>query len=303
MLEHVSTEISQAVLQAVLYSDIFDFPLTVREVHRYLPGIVASYEDVCEVLSAEDRFVKTGDFVTLAGREHLVNVREEREDRSKKLFPYALKYGRIIGRLPFVRMVALTGSLAVRNVSGNIDLDYMLVTRPGRLWTARAFSLLFGRFTKILGHTVCPNLIVSENYLEWHQRDLYTAREFSQMIPISGREIYLKLMSANVWIKDFLPNAYREPKSLLLESRGQRAFALQKLLEFLLRGELGNRLEQWEMQRKITRFSKQDRFGDETVFTADICQGNFDHHRKWTEEQLELRNSKFNVDMQEIRQP
>ena len=303
MLEHISTEISQAVLQAVLYSDIFDFPLTVREVHRYLPGIVASYEDVCEVLSAEDRFVKTGDYVTLAGREYLVNVREEREDRSKKLFPYALKYGRIIGRLPFVRMVALTGSLAVRNVSGNIDLDYMLVTRPGRLWTARAFSLLFGRFTKILGHTVCPNLIVSENYLEWHQRDLYTAREFSQMIPISGREIYRKLMRANGWIKDFLPNAYREPESLLLESRGQRAFALQKLLEFLLRGELGNRLEQWEMQRKITRFSKQDRFGDETVFTADICQGNFDHHRKWTEEQLELRNSKFNVDMQEIRQP
>jgi len=208
MLEHVSTEISQAVLQAVLYSDIFDFPVTAREVHRYLPRIVASYEDVCQVLSAEDRFVKAGDYVTLAGREHLVNVREEREDQSKKLLPYALKYGRIIGCLPFVRMVALTGSLAVRNVSGNVDFDYMLVTRPGRLWTARAFTLLFGRFTKLSGHTVCPNLVVSENYLEWHQRDLYTAREFSQMIPISGKDIYHKLMSTNVWIKDFLPNAY-----------------------------------------------------------------------------------------------
>ena len=46
------------------------------------------------------------------------------------------------------------------------------------------------------------------------------------------------------------------------------------------------------MNRKIARFSKQTGFGEETVFNAEICQGNFDHHRKWTREMFE---EKLNV--------
>jgi hypothetical protein len=38
------------------------------------------------------------------------------------------------------------------------------------------------------------------------------------------------------------------------------------------------------MTRKIARFSKQTGYGEETVFTAEVCQGNFHHHRKWTQE-------------------
>ena len=36
------------------------------------------------------------------------------------------------------------------------------------------------------------------------------------------------------------------------------------------------------MTRKIARFTNQEGFGLETTFTADICQGNFDHHGSWT---------------------
>jgi hypothetical protein len=296
MPERFSTELSDAVFQAIVYSDVFDFPLTAREVHRFLPWISASYDDVQQMLRTDSRFIKHGDYFHLAGRENLVSMREQRAGRSKKLLPYALNYGRILGSLPFVRMVALTGSLAVMNVSRDVDFDYMLVTQPGRLWTARAFVLLFNRFTKLFGHTICPNLIVSQNCLQWHQQDLYSAHEFCQMIPITGMDIYRKLMKANDWIRDFLPNAYIESSSLVL---GKNIF-LKRFLEFPLHGQLGKCFEQWEMDRKIARFRKQEGFGEETVFTADICQGNFDHHRQWTEAQLEQRISKFEVEVSRV---
>ena len=294
MPEYFPNETSQAVLKAILYSDVFDYPLTAPEVHRYLPGITASYQDVHEALNTNPQIIKIGNYFTLVGQEMIISIREQRELVSKKLLTYALKYGRVIGFLPFIRMVGLTGSLAVMNVSKNVDFDYMLVTEPGRLWIARAFVLLFGRLTKLFGYTICPNLIVSENSLEWHSHDLYSAHELCQMIPISGRKTYQKLMRANEWIKDFLPNAYMESNSSLLEKVQEQAPALQSLLEFPLRGELGERFELWEMNRKIARFSKQNSFGDETIFNADMCQGNFEHHRKWTEEQLEERIRKFN---------
>jgi hypothetical protein len=191
-------------------------------------------------------------------------------------------------------MVGLTGSLAVLNVSKNEDFDYMLVTIPGRVWTARAFAVLFNRSARLSDHTICPNLIVSENALEWPLHDLYSARELYQMVPITGLDVYQRLLRANAWAKDFLPNAFVDSGSVaaapwrhLLPEMKKQAFAIQTLLELLLRGTLGDRFEEWEMNRKIARFSKQPGFGEETIFTADVCQGNFHHHRKWTREVYE----------------
>lgn len=287
MPEQVSSEISNAVYKTLLYSDIFDFPLTAREVHRYLSGSAVAYEDIVRALRSDPRFMGEDGYFFLTGREEIVTLRREREARSKKLFPYALAYGRIIGSLPFVRMVALTGSLAVHNVSRNEDFDYMLVTEPGRLWTARAFVVLFGRLARLTGHTICPNVLISQAQLEWSQQDMYSARDLCQMVPIVGMKVYRKLILANRWVKGFLPNAYEDAVHSSLNEK--RNHIVQRLLEFPLRGRLGNWFERWEMQRKIERFSRQEGFGEETVFNANICQGNFDHHRRRIRQKLEHR--------------
>jgi len=289
--------LERAVLEALAYSDIFDYPLRLDELYRYLPlhAEIAQLPFVVESLGGQVK--KRDDFYFLTGRDEIVEIRRQREARSQILMPRALKYGRVLGCLPFVRMVALTGSLAVMNTTRNADFDYMLITVPGRVWTARAFALLFNRFTRLFGHTLCPNLIVSETALAWSGHDLYYARELCQMIPITGIDVYQKLMKANEWVSDFLPNSFLESNSLLFDNlrehtlSGTRAPALQSFLELPLRGKLGDRFEGWEMNRKIARFSKQAGFGEETVFNAEICQGNFDHHRKWTREAYENRMS------------
>jgi len=297
MLVHTVDKLSRAILQTVAYSDIFEYPLTAREIHRYLTGERASLEEVIQTLEADGGCPRTGDYFTLPGQERLVSIRREREFRSKELLPRAIRYGRILGSLPFIRMVALTGSLAVMNVSKNADFDYMLVTAPGRVWTARAFALLVNRFTRLQGHTLCPNLIVSENALEWPLHDLYSARELYQMVPTTGLDVYHQLIKANEWAKEFLPNAleYTSLQDMQIKPVRERASAFQKFTEALLRGKLADRFERWEMDRKIERFSKQAGFGEETIFNAEVCQGNFHHHRKWTRGVYESKLAKLDI--------
>lgn len=283
--------ISSAILETVAYADIFDHPLTAPEIHRYLTGISVEFEIIRDALKNIEELVQTGDHFILPGREEIIPIREKREARSQKLLPVALRYGRIMGSLPFIRMVALTGSLAVLNVSKTDDFDYMLVAAPGRVWTARAFALLINRFAKRFGHTICPNLIVSRNCLEWPLHDLYSARELCQMLPISGIDVYHELIRVNAWARDFLPNAFSE--NYISQNQTLRRFNVQQRMEFFLSGSLGNRFERWEMARKIDRFYRQDGFGDETVFNADVCQGNFHHHRKWTHEAYQQRLKKL----------
>jgi hypothetical protein len=285
--------IERAVLEALTYSDIFEHPLRLEELHRYLP-VPATVEDLRVALESLHHHVRRLEGVYfLAGRDEIVEVRRQREARSRSLFPYAIRYGRILGTLPFIRMTALTGSLAVLNVSKAADFDYMLVTAKGRVWTARAFALLFNRLVRPFGHTICPNLIVSETALEWPMHDLYSARELCQMIPITGMDVYQQLIRANDWTRGLLPNAFDVPGGS--ETRphdGQTSYpkgrSLRNLLvEFPFIGALGESFERWEMTRKVARFSKQAGFGEETIFTAEICQGNFHHHRKWTREVFE----------------
>src|SRR5687768_12921036 len=190
MLDNPSKDLSSAVLCTIAYADIFDYPLTELEIHRYLTGLSASLEAVNRALAEDHQFMRIGDYFTLPGREGIVSIRKQREARSRELMSRAIRYGRILGALPYIRMVALTGSLAVLNVSNVVDFDYMLVTARGRLWTARAFALAFNRLTRLQGYTLCPNIIISESALEWPHHDLYYARELCQMVLITGYEVY-----------------------------------------------------------------------------------------------------------------
>lgn len=279
--------LERAILEVLAYSDIFEYPLRLKELHRYLP-MQADIEQLSDALNAlSGRVGKKKDCYFLVGREEIVDIRNQREVRSRSLLPRAMKYGRVLGFLPFIRMVALTGSLAVMNISKTADFDYMLVTVPGRVWTARASALAFGRLTRLQGHTLCPNLIVSETALEWPLHDLYSARELCQMVLIKGDDVYSKLMKANQWVKLFLPNCVH---SISREQKETDAAAkFRSTSESLLGGTLGEHFEKWEMNRKIARFQKQTGVGDETVFNAEVCQGNFHHHRGWTKEAFEKR--------------
>jgi hypothetical protein len=276
---------SHSILSVLAYSDLFDYPLKVEETRRFL-DVPCALSEVADCLSADERVGCRDGYYFLKRRDEIVDIRRERELGSTKPLKRAIFYGRIVGGLPFVRMVAITGSLATRNLSKNADMDFMLVTRRGRVWTARAFALLVGRIARLFGDVICPNVIVSESALEWDVKNLYAAREFAQMIPVSGQDVYVRLMQVNVWVRDFFPNFEFDDLPL----KGQRTFpALQRLLEFLLSGWLGDLFEAWEMNRKIARFQKQAGYGLETQFNAEICQGNFDHHGAWAMEKYQAR--------------
>ena len=269
--------LEKAILETLAYSDVFDYPLTIDELHRFLVSPATKMEIQECVIGMKGISFAHG-YYFLAGRSEIVDVRQKREEDSRNAYRRAMFYGRILGGLPFIRMVALTGSLAMLNLSKNRDMDYMLVAMPGRVWTARAFALLLARVTRLFGDVICPNVIVSENALGWKERNLYTAHEFAQTIPISGEGTFLSLRVVNGWVGDFLPNF------AIMNETKNRHFdnTIQFVLEFFLNNKLGQLFEIWEMNRKIARFQKQAGYGVETDFSTDVCQGNFDHHALWT---------------------
>ncbi len=256
--------LAAAILQTVLYADVFDFPMTEQEIHHFLIGIAATPEQVQQTL-AESRWlaerVECGEGYWALRTRHTpgVNIRVQREQReraSNGLRPIARRYGALFAHIPFVRMVALTGALAMHNArSSDDDLDYLLVTTPGRVWLARALVVVIVRFARLRGIHLCPNYVLAQSALVQDQQNLYVAHEIAQMIPLAGFEVYKSLRTANQWTNALLPNA-AGPFYAELDTRphGIGRF-LQWVGECLLSGPLGNRLEAWEHRRKLRKFA------------------------------------------------
>ncbi len=291
------TSLTTAIVRTVAYSDVFNYPLTAGQMHRYLDGVPARLADVEQAL-ANGRLIphtlsRRDDYFMLAGREEIAPVRQEREAISRRLWPRAVRYGRLIARLPFVRMVAVTGSLTMNNADSHADVDYLVVTANGRVWLARAFIIALVRLARRDGVELCPNYILAENALAFPDHNLYVAHEVTQMIPLSGLEVYRRMRQINSWTAAFLPNAVGPPR---LPSQTRPGF-WQKTAELLLGTAVGDGLERWEMKRKIRKFQAQETAVSETNFSPDYCKGHFDAYNRPTMDafQLTIANSQFTI--------
>lgn len=278
--------IESAILQTITYVDVFDYPLTPTEVHRYLIGVQTTAEAVNQILNnghlVPDRLNQQDDYFFLSGHSAIVETRRRREAISKEMWPIAWHYGRLLSALPFVRMVALTGSLAVNNVEPPGDIDYLIITEHGRLWSCRAWTILLVRLAARRGIHLCPNYFLSERNLQFEEKNLYTAHELTQMVPIAGLSTYRQIRQLNSWTADFLPNATGIPQALLTNEPRSTKRTIKRIptaiIESLQRTPPGGWVERWEMERKIRKFSHQSG-GDESAFSANWCKGHFDGHR------------------------
>lgn len=286
--------LDEAIVQAVTYSDVFSFPLTAVEIHRYLAGVRASFAEVCDALTGSqlvrDRLTAKGDYYALAGRESIVETRLHRALAAEALWPRALAWGRRIAALPFVRMVAVTGALSVNNSETDDDLDYLIVTEPGRLWLCRAFVIALVRLAARRGDVICPNYLLSLRALVVGDRNIYTAREMTQMVPLAGLEVYEEMRRLNGWVDEFLPNAGGLPRKAPPEP-GPRPW-LSRSAEALLRTPVGGRLERWEMGRKLRKLSRQSAASfnpAESDFGPDWCKGHFHSHGTRTISAVDVR--------------
>ncbi len=272
------TSLHGSILSALAYSGIFNYPLKLTELLFFLTRDSDLVEIRMGLDNLKGKIETNGVYYFLSGRREIVGLRLAREAAQASAYRRACLYGRMIGRLPFIRMVGLTGSLALLNCNGNIDYDYFLVTKENRVWLGRAFALILNRIASLFGETLCPNIVLSESALEWQQKDLYAAREICQMKLISGEQTYLKFRRANRWTDVCLPNASISRRDLLTKSGSHKPGLFKILGEFILRGKFGDRLESFEMNRKVRMLTAREGNSPETKFGPSICWGNFQKH-------------------------
>ncbi len=244
------SSLHRAVLLTVLYSDLFDQPLTGEELHCYLAAPCPDRQVLDLAVEALDRsYLGTADgLVYWRGREATIELRRHRQRLAAERWGPARRFARWLGWVPFLRMVAVCGSQAMDNGDVDGDVDLFLITEPGRLWLVQSLTMVLRRAGRRLGIDICPNYLLASSALEIEERNLYTAREAAQTMPLWGDEAYASFVEANRWIDDFLPQRFaKDVPEMGKQTDVQCRFLepvprhrLTAVLERLLGGRLGD---------------------------------------------------------------
>ena len=208
--------LSQAILATLAYHDIFDYPLTLEEIHKYLINLEARPFTVRRGLNklflTGKIFSKNG-YIFLKGRSEIVKLRKLREKYSLPKIKRAQFFARILKVIPSLKLVAISGALAMENSHKNDDIDLVLITSKNTLWTTRFLAnillLPYKRSPSVrqISDRACLNVFIDESQLKIGPPNLYLSHEICQMKPLWNRDnTYRRFLSANMWIKKYLPN-------------------------------------------------------------------------------------------------
>lgn len=226
-----------AIVQAVIYSSLFEFPLTLSELRDTLVGVASDEAQILtryrasSSLRAEVEY-ESGYFFP-RGRRGFVDERRRREARSRELIHTYQRTLKLIALLPFTRLVALSGSIAHLNVNGHGDVDLFIVTRGRRVWLVTVAAVLL---SKLLGSrsALCLNFVVSDRQLEARQPDLFTASQIVHLKPLIGDDVLGELVDRNEFVFEFYPNFFPASETYRALAPGLVARGLKRVVEWIL---------------------------------------------------------------------
>ena len=246
--------LERAIVQTLLYFDLFDHPLSVEEIARFcpLPGVTpASVREACGGGALRSLLREESSYFSLGDSSRATPARRRaKEAAAARLWPAARAMSRLISHFPFVRGVFISGELA-KNVAGEAsDIDYVVIAAERRLWICRTLLILFKK-TVLLNRRryFCINHVQTVDHLDPGVRSYYAAVEVATLTSVCHPGMLSMYVRANRWISDYLPN------DVIPDGGAGPASvpgSIQRILEALLPSLFADRLDRW-LQRQWQR--------------------------------------------------
>ncbi|MFH1387998.1 MAG: nucleotidyltransferase domain-containing protein [Patescibacteria group bacterium] len=300
-------DLEKSILATLVYYDVLDRPLTGWEVFKYL--IRSKNITLNQVLNVLENSLELNKLISqkngfyfLKHRQAIIKERIKRHKIANKKWKKARRAIKLFQIIPFIRMVAVSGSLAMNNTKENSDIDLLIIVKSGRIWICRGFITLYSHLIGKRRHGIltkdrfCLNHYLTEKSLKIPYKSLYNAQTYAHLMPFSQikNNLYKRFQKANQWINEYLTFYPVMQKGYLKEIKSNIFFRdLRELKEFALDGIIGNFIEFILKKIQQTRIKKDPltyQSGGRVVFSDNQLEFHPNSPEKWI---LEKYNQKM----------
>ncbi|HEX2394293.1 MAG TPA: hypothetical protein VHI78_03050 [Bacteroidales bacterium] len=278
----------RSLLQCLVYFDIFSYPLTENEIFSYCniekPDRTRGLKILKQLTDLGIINFHTG-YYYLKHDPSIVARRLNDNRVASERLKTAEKYSFIISCFPFVRAVFISGSLSKNVMKPDDDIDFFIITEPGRLWISRAMLTLFKKLFLANSHrNFCINYFIDSDSLEIPDKNIYTATEIAFLLPAYNYDLYRQFLRSNDWYHSEYPNL-----QLREEKISVHPWRIKYLIEKLFRNSFG----EWFDKRCHAFFSAYFRrkyfWLDDNTFSQNIrSKRNVSKHHPYSFQSLVL---------------
>jgi predicted nucleotidyltransferase len=191
-------------LKTILYFSIFKYPLKLEEICRFHPDqdkdkIEAELAALIErkvICKVDEFYLPDCDLECIEKRKKgnlmAAGVLEKAKDRAE-----------FISRFPFVEGVGVSGSLSKGYYDSKSDIDFFVITKPGKVWIARTLLMLYKKIFLLNSRKYfCINYFLSSANLELEEKNRFTATEIRTLIPFQGKDTLEAFYRKNEWVSN-----------------------------------------------------------------------------------------------------
>lgn len=203
-----------AIKKTLAYRSIFKYPLSLYQLKTFL---ISDREHKNKTFSEAVEHLLNRGFIKEKNKKYfLPGIKTVEWEEKKKLADKMIRKNegvlKIIGRVPWVKMLAITGSLAAYNPDSASDIDVFIISSKNRVWITRLFVTLILKAMKKFPGTdgekgkICTNLFMDSKEFAWQKdkRNIFIAHDIVLMQPIIDKEnTYLKFLNANNWVREY----------------------------------------------------------------------------------------------------
>jgi predicted nucleotidyltransferase len=272
--------IKKNILSTLAYFDLFNYPLTIEEIFLYLP-VKCEFDDFeyalrCLVI---DRLIyHFNKFYTLKNDYFLVERRLKGNAKAAEMIGIAKKVSDLLIRFPYVKGIAISGSLSKNFADENSDIDLFIITAKNKLWIARTMMHCFKKLTFLVNrqHYFCMNYYIDEQELLIREKNVYTAIEIATLIPLHGDTIFEQFYVTNAWTRDYLPNKCMR----LSTAKSLKKSFIKRFTELLFNNRIGDAIDNLLMRITANRWLKKLQMEKRNTRGIIMCLDTGKHYAK-----------------------
>jgi hypothetical protein len=247
--------IRKDILATLAYFNMFDYPLKKNEIFLFL-GHCNDYREFEQALTnllKDSAVFKMAEFYSLQNDFKLAIRRFRGNEKAISMLKNAEKAAGIIAAFPFVRAVAVSGSLSKYFADEQSDIDFFIITRANRLWIARTLLHIFKKLTFIVHrqHHFCMNYFIDDEEPGIMEKNIYTAMEVATVLPLRDNGSFDQFFKANNWASVFFPNKYLHTPPVKNTGKSW----IKSLAEKSLNNKFGNSLDNYLMNQTAKKWN------------------------------------------------
>jgi predicted nucleotidyltransferase len=251
------TETAQNILKTLGYFDLFQYPLTGQEICLFNSTVVtnAAVNTELELLLTDKVVFKLDEFYSLQNNNLLANRRHNGNKLALEHLKTAQHVSKFLSGFPYVKAVAVSGSLSKNFATNKTDIDFFIITAANRLWIARTCMHLYKKLTFLTGRQnwFCMNYYVDEEAMEIKEKNIFTAMEIVTLLPMYGKDCLDEFIKINKWTDSYFPlKNFCNTASTYL-----RKGLLSRLIEKIFAGKIGEYADMKLMHITDKRWQKK----------------------------------------------